>query len=102
MIVTCVTVYVKEEHLEDFVAATVQNHEGSIQEAGNMRFDVLQHKDDPTRFLLYEAYESEEAAKAHKDTEHYLRWRDAVAPWMARPREGIAHRVIRPADRNEW
>jgi autoinducer 2-degrading protein len=102
MIVTCVTVYVKEEHIEDFIGATVRNHEGSVQEAGNMRFDVLQHKEDPTKFLLYEAYESEAAAKAHKDTEHYLRWRDAVAPWMARPREGIAHRVIRPADPNEW
>ena len=102
MIVTCVTVYVKEKHIEDFIAATVQNHEGSIKEPGNMRFDVLQHKEDPTRFLLYEAYESEAAAKAHKDTDHYLNWKAAVAPWMARPREGIPHRVIRPTDRNEW
>ncbi len=102
MIVTCVTVYVKEEHIEDFISATVRNHEGSIQEAGNVRFDVLQCTDDPTRFMLYEAYASEEAAKAHKDTEHYSKWREAVAPWMARPREGIAHKVIRPTDRSKW
>ena len=102
MIVTCVTVYVKEEHIEDFITATVQNHEGSIQEAGNMRFDVLQCTGDPTRFMLYEAYATEEAAKAHKDTKHYNTWREAVAPWMARPREGIAHKVIRPADQTRW
>lgn len=102
MIVTCVNVYVKKEHIDDFVAATVQNHEASIQEAGNLRFDVLQCMEDPARFLLYEAYASEEAAKAHKDTEHYRKWRDAVAPWMARPREGIAHRVIRPTERTQW
>jgi autoinducer 2-degrading protein len=102
MIVTCVTVYVKEEHIGDFVAATVQNHEGSIQEAGNMRFDVLQSVDDPARFLLYEAYESEQAAKAHKETGHYRKWRDTVAPWMAKPREGIAHKVIRPNERSRW
>jgi autoinducer 2-degrading protein len=102
MIVTCVTVYVKEEHLEDFISATVQNHEGSIREPGNMRFDVLQCKDDPCRFMLYEAYASEDAAKAHKDTEHYQKWREAVAPWMAKPRQGIAHKVIRPMDRGKW
>jgi autoinducer 2-degrading protein len=102
MIVTCVTVLVKEAHIEDFVAATVRNHEASIQEAGNLRFDVLQCRDDPARFLLYEAYESEEAARSHKDTEHYEKWRDTVAPWMARPREGVPHRVIRPTDRSKW
>lgn len=102
MIVTCVTVYVKEDNLEDFISATIENHEGSIAEPGNMRFDVLQSMEDPTRFLLYEAYESEEAARAHKETGHYLKWRETVAGWMAGPREGIAHRVIRPEERSLW
>jgi autoinducer 2-degrading protein len=102
MIVTCVAVTVKEEHIEDFIAATIQNHEGSTQEPGNMRFDVLQCRDNPTRFMLYEAYASEEAARAHKETEHYRNWRDTVAPWMAKPREGIAHKVIRPTDLAKW
>ena len=102
MIVTTVTVFVKQEHIDDFIAATVKNHEGSIKEPGNLRFDLLQCRDDPTRFLLYEAYESEETAKAHKETDHYLTWRDTVADWMAKPREGIPHNVIRPEDRSLW
>ena len=102
MIVNCVTVWVKEEHVQDFIAASTRNHEGSVQEPGNLRFDVLQSVDDPGRFLLYEAYESEEAAAAHKETPHYLEWRDTVADWMARPREGVSHRVICPADRDMW
>jgi len=102
MIVTCVIVHVKEENVEAFIAATAANHEASIQEPGNMRFDVLQCREDRTRFLLYEAYESDEAAKAHKDTEHYKKWRHTVADWMAKPREGIAHDVIRPMDRDQW
>ncbi|MCB0210468.1 MAG: antibiotic biosynthesis monooxygenase, partial [Anaerolineae bacterium] len=97
-----VTVYVKPEHVDDFIKATIANHNHSIEEAGNMRFDVLQCTDDPTRFLLYEAYESDEAAAAHKKTDHYLKWRETVADWMAKPREGIPHRVIRPQDRGEW
>lgn len=102
MIVTTVLVCVKAQHVNDFIEASKKNHESSIKEPGNMRFDVLQCVDDPTRFLFYEAYESEEAAAAHKKTEHYLRWRDTVADWMAKPREGIPYKVICPGDRNKW
>lgn len=102
MIVTCVTVWVKKEHVDSFIEATITNHEGSIKEPGNLRFDVLQCKEEPTIFTLYEAYESEEAAKAHKDTAHYLAWRDTVADWMAKPRVGVAHSVVRPVDRDLW
>lgn len=102
MLVTLVTVHVKEEHVDDFISATLKNHEQSIQEEGNMRFDVLQSTEDRCRFMLYEAYESEAASKAHKDTAHYLAWRDAVADWMAEPREGAPHQVIAPKERAKW
>lgn len=102
MKVTCVNVCVKDEHVDDFIAATIKNHEGSVREPGNLRFDVLQSADDPTRFLLYEAYESEDAANVHKGTGHYLDWRNTVTDWMARPREGVHYRVIRPTERSEW
>ncbi|MDX1564649.1 MAG: antibiotic biosynthesis monooxygenase [Phycisphaeraceae bacterium] len=96
MIVTCVHVKVKPEHIDDFIAASKPNHLGSVQEAGNVRFDICQSADDPSSFLLYEAYESEEAAAAHKQTDHYLAWRQTVADWMARPREGVRYNVLLP------
>lgn len=102
MIVTSVTVYVKKEHVEDFVNASLENHTHSLKESGNLRFDVLQCMDDPCRFLLYEAYESEASALAHKETPHYAKWRDTVAPWMAKPREGVKHRVVAPTNRSGW
>jgi autoinducer 2-degrading protein len=74
--------------VEPFLEACRLNHQASIQEAGNRRFDVLQSADDPTRFVLYEAYQSEADAKAHKETGHYRQWRDTVADWMAEPRQG--------------
>ena len=95
MIVTCVHVQVKRERIAEFIRASVENHEGSVKEPGNLRFDVLQSAEDPGRFLLYEAYESEGAAAAHKQTPHYLKWRDAVADWMEAPRQGIKYRGIR-------
>ncbi|MFW6181271.1 MAG: antibiotic biosynthesis monooxygenase [Spirochaetota bacterium] len=96
MYVTTVMVHVKQEHVQDFIHATIPNHEGSVMEPGNCRFDVLQSVEDPTRFVLYEAYDSEEAAAAHKQTAHYLRWRERVEPYMAEPRKGIAYRSVRP------
>lgn len=101
MIVTCVHVYVKPEHVQEFIEASKVNHQNSIKEPTNLRFDVLQSVDDPTRFLLYEAYESEDGARAHKQTSHYLAWRKTVEPWMAEPRQGIAYRFVAPTSRNE-
>ena len=66
MHVTIVRVQVKPEHIQDFIEASRLNHAGSMREAGNRRFDVLQRADDPTEFVLYEAYASaEEATAAH-------------------------------------
>ncbi|MFP4014481.1 MAG: antibiotic biosynthesis monooxygenase [Chitinispirillaceae bacterium] len=96
MIVTTVMVKVKKDKVEDFIKETVLNHENSVKEPGNRRFDVLQSEDDPTSFLLYEAYESSEDAAAHKETSHYKRWRDAVADWMEQPRKGIRYKAVKP------
>lgn len=102
MIVTSVRVFVIERFIDDFIQATIENHNNSIKEPGNLRFDVLQSVQNPAEFTLYEAYESDEAAAAHKETDHYKTWRDTVAPWMAKPREGIPHRVIAPLDKVKW
>lgn len=102
MHVTIVEIHVKKDMVENFIQATLENFEDSIKEPGNLRFDVLQSIDDPCRFTLYEAYESEEAARAHKETEHYQRWKETVAPWMEKPRVGISHRVIAPVERKQW
>lgn len=96
MQVTIVHVHVKQQHIAEFIDATRKNHEASVQEPGNLRFDVIQSKDDQTRFVLYEAYASEEAVVAHKQTAHYLAWRDTVADWMAEPRRGVSYNGLFP------
>jgi autoinducer 2-degrading protein len=88
MQVTIVYVTVKPEHIDDFIEASRQNHEASVLEPGNRRFDVLQSAEDPARFVLYEAYESAADAASHKETAHYRTWRETVADWMAEPRRG--------------
>lgn len=96
MHVTLVYVKVKPEHVDEFIEATRANHEASVRESGNRRFDVMQSEDDPTAFVLYEAYASAADARAHKDTAHYLAWRERVADWMAEPRRGMTYRGLMP------
>jgi autoinducer 2-degrading protein len=89
--VTLVHIRVKPEHLDAFIDATRTNHEGSIREPGNFRFDVLQSAQEPDRLVLYESYVDEEAAAAHKQTAHYERWRATVTDWIAEPRVGVPY-----------
>jgi autoinducer 2-degrading protein len=96
MQVTIVHIHVEPQYVEAFIEATRRNHEASTQEPGNRRFDVLQDAQDPTRFVLYEAYRSAEDAAAHKQTPHYLQWREAVAGWMAEPRRGDPYTSLFP------
>ena len=86
MLIVHVHVHVKPECVEVFRAATVENARLSVQEPGISRFDIVQQQDDPTRFVLVEVYRTADAPAKHKETAHYVKWRDAVAPMMAEPR----------------
>lgn len=98
MLIVHVHVHVKPESVEAFKTATLQNARLSVTEPGIARFDVIQEDGRATRFLLVEVYRSAEAAAAHKETAHYLTWRDAVAAMMAEPRTSMKFTNIFPAD----
>jgi len=98
MLIVHVHVHVKPECVEAFKQATIANAQESIREPGIARFDFLQQQDDPTHFVLIEAYRTPEAPAAHKETKHYQTWRDAVAPLMAEPRTSVKFENLFPAD----
>ena len=100
MLIVHVHVRVKPESVEAFKQATLANARESIREPGVAAFDVVQQQDDPTRFVLVEAYRSVEATTAHKATKHYEVWRDAVAPMMAEPRSSVKFTNLLPDDAN--
>lgn len=101
MFVVHVHVNVKSQFVEAFKEATLENASSSVNEPGIARFDVLQQEDDHTCFVLVEVYRSVEASAAHKETAHYLKWRDAVAEMMAEPRKGIKYTNLFPED-SKW
>ncbi len=100
MLVVHVHVSVKPEYVDGFVAATTENARQSIQEPGIAGFDFVQQEDEPTRFVLVEAYRTADAPAKHKDTAHYAKWRDIVAPMMAEPRTSVKHHNLFPDDSN--
>ncbi len=94
MLIVHVFVHVRPESVAAFIEATTANATASALEPGIARFDVEQSLDDPTRFVLIEAYRSDDAAAAHKQTTHYLTWRDTVADLMAEPRTSVKYRDV--------
>jgi autoinducer 2-degrading protein len=101
MYVVCVTVHVVSDHIQDFIQATLENAYESRKEPGNARFDVLQSETDPGQLFLYEVYREKEDFARHQQTAHYLKWKEAVAPWMAVPRQGVRHVSLFP-DAEGW
>jgi (4S)-4-hydroxy-5-phosphonooxypentane-2,3-dione isomerase len=96
-----IQVRVKPEFVDAFIDASLENARNSVQEPGIARFDVLQDASDPTRFVLMEAYRSADAPAAHRETAHYLKWRDTVESMMAEPRVRAQYKNVFPPDQ-DW
>jgi len=101
MLIVHVSVCVRPDQVDAFRAASVENARQSVREPGVARFDVIQQQDDPTRFVLVEVYRTPDDPGRHKETAHYQKWRDAVAPMMAEPRTSVKYTNVFP-DEQGW
>jgi len=101
MFIAHVFVHVKEEMIEAFKEATIENATNSINEPGVARFDFIQQQGDPTRFVLVEVYRTADDSAKHKETAHYKKWRDTVADMMEEPRSAIKYFNVYP-DEEGW
>jgi (4S)-4-hydroxy-5-phosphonooxypentane-2,3-dione isomerase len=101
MYIVLVHLHIKAEYNDQFKQATFENARNSIQEAGIIRFDVIQQIEDPDRFALIEVYRSPEDQLKHRETKHYQIWKDAVGEMMAEPRQGVKYESLFP-DEPDW
>jgi (4S)-4-hydroxy-5-phosphonooxypentane-2,3-dione isomerase len=97
MLIVHVHVRVKPDQVEAFKAASLANAECSVREPGVDRFEVLQDRDDPARFVLVEIFRTPEAPTLHKQTPHYAAWRRAVEDMQAEPRYSITLARLTPS-----
>ena len=100
MYVVQVYVNVKENDINQFILESKEDAAHSIKEVGVVRFDVLQDIENPKNFLLTEVYRNKEAVLEHKKSQHYLKWKNAVAEMMAKPRYSVKYRNIYPSNVN--
>lgn len=98
MHIVLVQIQVKPESIAAFLELTLDNARNSRLEPGVARFDVLQQQDDPGRFVLVEVYHQPQDQEKHRQTDHYLRWRDGVKDMMAADRVGVRYTNIDPPD----
>jgi autoinducer 2-degrading protein len=89
-----VTVRVKAEAVAAFIAATIPQASHSRREAGTIYYEVVQSEDDPTVFVIFEAYTSPEAFAFHRTAPHCLEWKAAIEPLLKQPRVAVRGNLL--------
>ncbi|CAJ1442741.1 unnamed protein product [Effrenium voratum] len=77
-----VTVEIKPDRLDDFLKVMEEDAKGSRDKSvdpGCLRFDLLRDRENPHKFLFYEAYANDDAVSHHKTTPHYKAWAEFKA-----------------------
>jgi quinol monooxygenase YgiN len=78
--IVLVQVSVRPELQREFESALLHNARESMRhDPGCLRFDVSQDKEEPTRWVLYEVYDSPEAHAAHRLSPHFLAYDEVAA-----------------------
>ena len=102
MLAIWVKVRVKPEQREKFLKAIEHDALGSERdEAGCLRFNVLQDQKDPNVYYFYEVYKDEAALEEHRKAPHYAVWR-AAADSLDGPTEPIRVTPVFPKERDYW
>ena len=102
MLAIWVTARIKPELRQRFLQAIEVDALGSERdEAGCLRFNVLQDGQDENVYYFYEVYRDQAALEAHRAMPHYAVWRDAVDA-LDGPTEAIRCQTVFPAERAYW
>ena len=80
MHIVLVRLTIRPEFAEEFERALVHNAKESVaKDPGCLRFDVSQEYDDPSKWILYEIYDTPDAHAAHRQAPHFLAFADVMA-----------------------
>lgn len=96
MFVQLVHIRIKPDCIDDFLEVFRLNYDGTRQEPGNIRFDVLQDPEEPTHFAIYEVFEDAAAVEAHRATAHYKQVAARLEALMEGPRSKEYFTLVMP------
>jgi len=80
-VVVFVSVVIPADKTDEFLAVMKVDVEGSRQEPGCIRFDLIKGEGEGA-WHFYEVYKDSEAMTFHKTTSHYKAWADFKAANM--------------------
>jgi autoinducer 2-degrading protein len=99
LLILIVEFQVKPELRDRYLTAIKEDAEHSERdEAGCLRFDVLQDTEDENKFFYYEVYRDEAALQAHREAPHFQKYFAQVEEFMAAPTVRHVVRNVHPAD----
>jgi autoinducer 2-degrading protein len=88
------TFSVNLEAVDHFQTVTLQHVGTSQQEAGIVRFELMQSEEDPRQFALLMLFQDDSARIRHMTTEHFQAWRETIAPDLAEPIRSVRYRRL--------
>jgi quinol monooxygenase YgiN len=83
MFVLSVSIRIKPEHVDAWIAQALENARGSRREPGCRQFEVLVDPQDRTRVMLFEMYDDDKAFEAHQQTPHFKKYLAEAVPLLA-------------------
>jgi quinol monooxygenase YgiN len=83
MILVVVKQPVRAKYADDWPSLVADYTAASRAEPGNISFDWYRSADDPTLWVLIEAYRDEDAGKAHVASEHFKTATEQMPRWLA-------------------
>lgn len=86
MITVIVHIDIKPEYIYECIVATKIAQEKTLQETGCHLYTINKDKNTFSSIFLVEVYENNDAIEIHKNTQHFIEWRDTVEPYMNKPR----------------
>lgn len=64
-------VTVSPENRDQYIELCMQHVEASLQDEGNIAFDLMESATDSTKLLIFETWESQEALDKHSASDHF-------------------------------
>ena len=87
MLIITAKVRMQDDKVEEFLDAVRVMQPQVMHDPGAMQYSLHRSADDPTEFIFYEKYESEEAFAYHLSTAHFQVLSGRIDPLMATPPE---------------
>ena len=76
-----VTFIAKEDHTAQLKHLLTEMVDASRREVGCLKYDIFQIEDKPTKFIVIESWENEDALEGHKNSDHYKHYKAHYEPF---------------------